>query len=57
MKILHCSDAGFDCKAVITAETDDEVLEQVADHAKTVHGLDVTPELASQIKTLIKDEG
>jgi len=56
MKTLHCADAGFDCKAVIHAETEEEVLTQAAEHAQTVHGLSVTPELAEQIKELIKEE-
>lgn len=56
MKTLHCADAGFDCAAVIHAETDEEVLAQAAEHAKTVHGLSVTPELAEQIKGLIKED-
>ena len=55
MKTLHCSDAGFDCKGVLTAESEVEILQQAAVHAKEVHGVDVSPELASQIKTLIKD--
>ena len=56
MKILHCSDAGFDCKAVIHAATDEEVLNQAAAHAKEAHGVTVTPELARQIKAVIRDE-
>ena len=56
MKTLHCSDAGFDCKAVVHASTEEEVLAQAVEHAKTVHGVMVTPEMADQIKTLIKDE-
>ena len=56
MKTLHCSDAGFDCKGVLTANTEEEILQQAAAHAKEVHGVTVTPELAEQIKTLIKDE-
>jgi predicted small metal-binding protein len=56
MKSLHCADAGFDCKAVIHAETDEEVLDQAAEHAQSVHGVTVTPELAEQIKTLIKED-
>jgi predicted small metal-binding protein len=36
---LHCRDVGFDCDAVVTAESDDEILAQVAAHAKAVHGL------------------
>ena len=55
MKTLHCSDAGFDCKGVLTANTEDEILQQAAIHAKEVHGVAVTPELAEQIRSLIKD--
>ncbi len=56
MKTLHCSDAGFDCTGVLTADTENEILQQAAIHAKEAHGVIVTPELAEQIKTLIKDE-
>ena len=56
MKTLHCSDAGFDCKGVLTANTEEEIMQQAAAHAHEVHGVTVTPELAEQIKTLIKDE-
>ncbi|WP_138990943.1 DUF1059 domain-containing protein [Larkinella sp. C7] len=56
MKTLHCRDVGFDCAGVIKGTTDDEVLQQAAEHALTVHGLTVTPELAEQVKTLIKEE-
>lgn len=56
MKTLHCSDAGFDCKAVVQANTEEEVLQQAAVHAQQVHNVTVTPELAEQLKTLIKDE-
>jgi predicted small metal-binding protein len=56
MKTLHCSDAGFDCQAVIRANTEEEVLNQAAHHALEVHGVSVTPELAEQLKTLIKEE-
>ena len=56
MKTLHCSDAGFDCQGVISATTEEEVLNQAAKHAIEVHGVTVTPELAEQLRTLIKDE-
>lgn len=56
MKSLHCSDAGFDCKAVIQADTDEEILAQAAQHALTVHNTVVTEEMAGQIKTLIREE-
>jgi len=56
MKTLHCSDAGFDCKGVISAKTEAEALQQAAAHAKEVHGVTVTPQMEAQLKTLIKDE-
>ncbi len=56
MRTLHCSDAGFDCKAVIRETTDEEVLKQAAAHAQNVHGVSVTLELAESIQKLIKEE-
>jgi predicted small metal-binding protein len=56
MKTLHCADAGFDCKAVVEAETVEEILAHAAEHAQAVHGVAVTPEMAEQIKGLIKDK-
>ncbi len=56
MKILRCRDAGFDCEHVVRAESEDELLRQVAEHAQTVHGIEVTPELVEQVKSLIREE-
>jgi len=56
MKTLNCSDAGFDCEAKIQAESEEEILSQAAEHAQTEHNVQVTPELAAQLRTLIKDE-
>jgi len=38
-KELHCRDVGFDCDAVVTGENEEEILVQVVDHARVVHGL------------------
>ena len=56
MKKLKCCDADFDCSAVVLADSEEEVLKQAAQHALEAHGVTVTPEMASQIKTLITDE-
>lgn len=56
MKKLDCRDAGFDCEGKIEAETTAEVMAQAAEHAKSVHDVDLTPEMADQIKQLIRDE-
>lgn len=36
---VHCRDIGFDCDAVVTGESEDEILVQVVEHAKDVHNL------------------
>jgi predicted small metal-binding protein len=56
MKTLHCSDAGFDCEGVISANSEEEVLNKAAQHALEVHGVQATPQLVEQLKPLIKDE-
>jgi predicted small metal-binding protein len=56
MKTLSCRDAGFDCEGVIQAATEEEILSQAAEHAQAAHNVEVTPELAEQLKTLTKDE-
>ena len=54
MKTLHCSDAGFICQAVVKAATEEEVLQQAAQHARDVHGVEVSPEMAEKIRLLIR---
>jgi predicted small metal-binding protein len=55
MKELKCRDAGFDCDAVVRGETTDDVMAQAGPHARDVHGAEVTPEMAGQIRTLVRD--
>ena len=53
-KSISCADAGADCNWSTTAETEEEILNKVAQHAKEDHpGLEVTPELVAKIKSLI----
>ncbi len=56
MKTLQCRDVGFDCDAVVRAETEEEVLQQAAAHAKEVHNTEVTAQMAEKIRPLIHDE-
>ncbi|RYU94217.1 DUF1059 domain-containing protein [Emticicia agri] len=53
MKKLKCCEVGFDCEGEIEAATEEEVLRLAAAHAWQVHQLQVTPEMAEQIKPLI----
>jgi predicted small metal-binding protein len=55
-KVLRCRDVGFDCDAVVHADTDDEILAQVAAHATRDHGLehvgdDVVAKVLASIRT------
>ena len=56
MKTLRCRDAGFDCDKEIHAPTEAAVLAEAAEHAENVHHVKVTPELADQIRGLIRDD-
>jgi predicted small metal-binding protein len=57
---LHCRDVGFDCDAVVVAESDDEILAQAAEHAQTVHGMTdeqvSDPGFAAQVSAQIHDQ-
>jgi predicted small metal-binding protein len=54
---MSCSDVGPECDFVARGETDDEVMGQVAEHARSVHGMEeVPPELAEKAKAAIRDE-
>ena len=55
-KMLRCRDAGVDCDFVVRAETEDEIMEKCAEHAKKVHNMtEISPELAAKVKAAIKD--
>ena len=55
-KSISCADAGADCTWSATAETEEELLQKVAEHAKAEHkDLEITPELVAKIKSIIKE--
>ena len=55
-KSLSCADVGASCGWSATAETEDELMQKVADHAKEDHkDLEITPELVEKIKSHIKE--
>lgn len=56
MKVLRCKDVGFDCPEEIRAESEEQVLQQAAQHAQKAHNLEVTPELVEQVKSKIREE-
>ena len=55
-KQLRCADVGMDCDFVADAESTDELMEMVVAHAAEAHGItEVTPELAAQVASVIRD--
>ena len=55
-KSISCADVGVDCNWSATAETEEELMRKVAEHAKEAHeGMEVTPELVEKIKSNIKE--
>lgn len=56
-KVLHCSDVVGNCDFVARGESEQEVLQQAAAHARTAHEVnEITPELAAKVKSAIRDE-
>jgi predicted small metal-binding protein len=56
-KVVRCRDIGFDCEGVVRAETEEEVLAQVAAHAKAVHNIEtVPPEVVEKVRQVMRDE-
>jgi predicted small metal-binding protein len=56
-KVVNCREIGFDCEAVVRADSEEEALEQVAQHAKAVHGMhEVSPDLVQKAREAMKTE-
>lgn len=56
-KVLYCKDLGFECGFVARGEGEDQLLDQVAQHASGTHGIDeVSPELVERVRAAIREE-
>lgn len=57
-KTFECRHGGVVCKARIEGETDDEVLAKAVEHARRVHGVDLTQAktLARYAQSLIREK-
>ena len=56
MKTLACADLVPGCPAVVTAETEEEVLRIAAQHAGEAHGVTVDDGLMAAVKGAIRDK-
>jgi predicted small metal-binding protein len=56
-KIVSCREVGVDCDFVAKGETEQEVLQQCAEHARKEHGMTELPaDLAEKVRGSIRDE-
>jgi predicted small metal-binding protein len=56
MKEFACGSVVQGCTATFSAASEEEILAQVAEHARVDHGIDeVTPELVAQVRANIHD--
>lgn len=57
-KIVSCRDVGVDCDFEARGETEQEILQQCAEHARTAHGMiEIPAELADKVRSCIREEG
>ena len=57
-KSISCADAGKDCGWSATAETEEELMNKVAEHAKADHkDMEITPEVVAKIIQFYKTHG
>ena len=56
-KVVKCRDVGVDCDFEARGETEQEILRQCAEHARSAHGMDtLPPDMAAKVKGAIHDE-
>ena len=55
-KRLSCRDAGVDCDVVICADTEEEIFQKAADHAKSTHHMkDIPQDLRDKVRSVIRE--
>ena len=54
---FRCQDVGVACKSVATADTADELVAKVAEHAREKHGVELTQTLIDYAKTMVTETG
>ena len=56
-KVLKCRDVGVNCDEVIRGNSEAEILQKAAAHAKGCHqGVQITPALQAKLKAAITEE-
>jgi len=56
MPSFKCKDVGVDCSFEATAETEEELMKKIAEHAKEAHGMETIPaDMLARVKQAIKE--
>jgi predicted small metal-binding protein len=56
-KVVRCRDVGMDCDFEARGESEREVLQKAAEHAKQTHGIDpIPPQIVDVVRSKIRDE-
>ena len=56
-KVMKCRAVGLDCDFVARGENDEQIMTQVAEHAKKDHGMQtISQDVAEKVKASIHEE-
>jgi predicted small metal-binding protein len=56
-KVLRCADVVGSCDFVARGDSEQEILVQASEHARSAHNIDeITPEVAEKVRAAIRDE-
>ena len=56
-KTVSCKDVGADCDFVARGDNEEDILRQVADHARTDHNMSEIPaDVRDKVRAAIRDE-
>jgi predicted small metal-binding protein len=56
-KVMHCNDVVGNCDFVARGNSEQEILQQASEHARSAHQVnEVTPEMAEKVRSAIRDE-
>ena len=56
-KVMKCRTVGLDCDFVARGENDEQIMAQVAEHAKRDHGMQTIPnDVVQKVKASIHEE-
>lgn len=55
-KVMKCREVGLDCNFIARADIEEEILDQVAAHANTTHGVqDIPEDVVARVRGVIRD--